>query len=79
VQTGSTWWMVLPAVVIVAGGFLTFVWQPKERTISVVQHFAAGTILAALMLEVFPELTRNNVSRIVLLPAFAVGGSQCTR
>lgn len=37
------------------------------------ERVKASTSVLGRLLEVFPELTRNNVSRFVLLPAFATG------
>lgn len=66
--------MLLPAVVILLGAALTYLWTPKAHTTASVQHFAAGIILAALMLEVFPEIVSHRPSGRILLPVFAIGG-----
>jgi ZIP family zinc transporter len=44
--------MLIPAVVSVFGGLLAVVWNPSHHTRSLIQHFAAGVVLAALAVEV---------------------------
>lgn len=65
--------MALPASIVVIGGVIAAYWHPTKNLISQVQHFAVGVILAALALEVFPEITKEHVSGTVMLTAFAVG------
>ncbi|MGB8598594.1 MAG: zinc permease [Burkholderiales bacterium] len=66
-------WMALPAVVMLLGGVLTFFWHPAKQTISLVQHFAAGIILAVLAVEVFPEINHKHAPNHLLLITFATG------
>lgn len=58
---------------MLAGGVLTFFWQPSKKLISLVQHLAAGIILAALMIEVFPEMHRTNSGERFLILSFVAG------
>lgn len=65
--------MALPALVAVIGGVIAAYWHPTQNLISQVQHFAAGVILAAVVLEVFPEISKEHASGTVMLSAFAAG------
>ena len=55
------------------GGILTFFWHPSSTFIGLVQHLAAEIILAALMIEVFPEMRHTNISQTTLNFSFVVG------
>jgi zinc transporter, ZIP family len=35
-------------------------WQPSRATRSLIQHFAAGVVLAALAVELLPEIEREH-------------------
>ena len=52
--------MLIPALVAVAGGFLSLVWHPSHQMRSLIQHFAAGVVLAALAVELLPEIGREH-------------------
>ncbi len=65
--------MAVPAVVALAGGVLAAVWRPSTSARSLVQHFAAGVVLAALAVELLPEIEREHAPGIVLGIAFALG------
>jgi ZIP family zinc transporter len=65
--------MALPAVVALAGGVLAALWHPSHRARSLIQHFAAGVVLAALAVELLPEIEREHAPAGVLAGAFAVG------
>lgn len=65
--------MLIPAVVALGGGVLAAVWHPSRRARSLIQHFAAGVVLAALAVEVLPEIGREHAPAIVLCVGFAVG------
>ncbi|MDO8772220.1 MAG: hypothetical protein Q7K57_26665 [Burkholderiaceae bacterium] len=67
------YWLAMPAAVMLLGGVLTFFWYPSKMTISLVQHLAASIILAALMIEVFPEMRRTNMAQSTLIISFVVG------
>jgi len=67
------YWLAMPAVVMLFGGVLTFFWRPSKPFIGLVQHLAAGLILAALMIEVFPEMLRTNIVQSTLIFSFVVG------
>lgn len=66
-------WLAMPAAVMMAGGVLTFFWRPSHKQIGLVQHLAAGIILAALMIEVFPEMRRTNTPQTTLIFSFVMG------
>jgi len=65
--------MLIPAVVALAGGVLAAYWQPDRHTRSLIQHFAAGVVLAALAVELLPEIGREHAPGPILIGAFAVG------
>jgi zinc transporter, ZIP family len=65
--------MAIPAAVALAGGLLAAYWNPSRSARSLIQHFAAGVILAALAVEVFPEIGRGHIPAWVLVTSFALG------
>ncbi len=65
--------MLIPALVAVAGGFLSLFWNPSHQVRSLIQHFAAGVVLAALAVELLPEIGREHAQPWVLITAFAAG------
>lgn len=66
--------MLIPAIVASLGGILAVFWNPSHHTRSLIQHFAAGVVLAALAVEVLPELGREHAPWWVLIGSFAFGG-----
>lgn len=67
--------MFIPAFVALGGGVLAVLWHPSREARSLVQHFAAGVVLAALAVELLPEIEREHVSGLVLIAAFALGSA----
>ena len=65
--------MLIPAVVVALSGVLTLVWHPSHQARSLIQHFAAGVVIAVLAVEVLPELTREHAPNWVLISSFAFG------
>lgn len=65
--------MLIPAIVASLGGVLALVWSPSHHTRSLIQHFAAGVVLAALAVEVLPEIGREHAQWWVLIGSFAIG------
>ena len=65
--------MTIPATVALAGGVLAAYWHPSHKARSLIQHFAAGVVLAALSVEVLPEIGRGHVPALVLAGSFAMG------
>jgi ZIP family zinc transporter len=65
--------MAVPAVVALVGGVLAALWHPSHRARSLIQHFAAGVVLAALAVELLPEIEREHAPGLVLAGAFAAG------
>ncbi len=73
-MTANPWLLMsLPAAVAVAGGALAAVWKPSHGARSLIQHFAAGVILAALAVELLPEIGREHGRAPIVLGAFAAG------
>jgi zinc transporter, ZIP family len=65
--------MSVPAIVALGGGVLAVAWHPSRESRSLIQHFAAGVVLAALAVELLPEIGREHAPGLVLAGAFAVG------
>ncbi len=67
--------MAVPAAVALAGGVLAALWHPSRAARSQIQHFAAGVVLAALAVELLPEIEREHAPGLVLAGAFALGAA----
>ena len=65
--------MSIPAWVAVCGGALAALWKPSHQVRSLIQHFAAGVILAALAVELLPDISKEHATNQVVLGAFAAG------
>jgi zinc transporter, ZIP family len=65
--------MMIPAAVALGGGVLARFWHPSRLARSLIQHFAAGVVLAALAVEVLPEIGREHAPGLVLGGGFALG------
>lgn len=65
--------MSIPAVVALGGGVLAAYWSPGQQVRSLIQHFAAGVVLAALAVELLPDIQREHAPGWVLAGAFALG------
>lgn len=65
--------MAIPALVALGGGILASFWAPGHQTRSLIQHFAAGVVLAALAVELLPEIEREHAPGPVLAGSFALG------
>jgi ZIP family zinc transporter len=65
--------MAIPAVVALAGGVLAVLWHPSHAARRLIQHFAAGVVLAALAVELLPEIEREHAPGLVLAGSFALG------
>lgn len=65
--------MIIPALVALGGGVLAAFWTPSHSTRSLIQHFAAGVVLAALAVELLPEIEREHAPSLVLVASFALG------
>jgi ZIP family zinc transporter len=65
--------MAIPALIALAGGILAAFWTPSHSTRSLIQHFAAGVVLAALAVELLPEISREHAPGLVLVGSFALG------
>ncbi|BDG04670.1 ZIP family metal transporter [Anaeromyxobacter oryzae] len=65
--------MAIPASVALGGGVLAALWHPGHRARSLIQHFAAGVVLAAIAVELLPEIEREHAPGPVLAASFAAG------
>ena len=58
----------------IVGGVLASLWAPGHRITSYIQHFAAGVVIAAVALQVAPEIQRAGAAPAAVLGGFASGG-----
>src|SRR5512135_975167 len=65
--------MAVPALIALVGGVVAALWHPSARARSLIQHFAAGVVLAALAVELLPEIEREHAPGLVLAASFALG------
>ncbi len=65
--------MAIPAGIALLGGIMAALWRPSHATRSLIQHFAAGVVLAALAVELLPEIEREHAPGLVLIASFALG------
>lgn len=65
--------MAIPACIALLGGVMASVWRPSRTTRSLIQHFAAGVVLAALAVELLPEIEREHAPGLVIIGSFAFG------
>jgi ZIP family zinc transporter len=65
--------IAIPACVALCGGFLAAYWKPSHQHRSLIQHFAAGVVLAVLAVELLPEIAKEHAPGPVLIGAFALG------
>jgi ZIP family zinc transporter len=65
--------MMVPAIVALMGGVLAALWSPSHQMRSLIQHFAAGVVLAALAVELLPEISREHAPGPVLIASFSLG------
>jgi zinc transporter, ZIP family len=65
--------MAIPATVALGGGVLAAFWNPSHQMRSLIQHFAAGVVLAALAVELLPEIQREHAPGPILAGCFALG------
>lgn len=61
-----------PLAAALASGALALVWSPTPYARSYVQHLAAGVVLAAVLVEVFPEVLAQG-DRVLVGIGFALG------
>lgn len=62
----------IPALLMAIGSIAAWYKQPTEKFSSLVQHFAAGVVLAAVAAELVPKIIQNEVQWLVAL-GFAAG------
>ena len=65
--------MAIPAAIALVGGILASYWNPAHATRSLIQHFAAGVVLAALAVELLPEIQREHAPGLLVAGCFALG------
>lgn len=67
--------MLIPALVALIGGVMATLWKPSQQARSLIQHFAAGVVLAALAVELLPEIGHEHATAWVLIVSFALGSA----
>ncbi len=65
--------IAIPAIIATFGGFLAAYWKPSYQNRSLIQHFAAGVVLAALAVELLPEIGKEHAPGPILIGSFALG------
>ena len=73
VNTHDVVLMAIPAGIALLGGIMASLWRPSRAARSLIQHFAAGVVLAALAVELLPEIEREHAPGLVLIGSFAFG------
>lgn len=63
----------MPAIVSMIGGIIALLWHPSHPARRMIQHFAAGVILAALATELLSEIAREHARPWILVVWFALG------
>lgn len=62
----------IPALLMAIGAIVAWYKQPSDNASSMIQHFAAGVVLAAVAAELVPKIIQNEIQWLVVL-GFAVG------
>lgn len=62
----------IPALLMALGSIIAWYKQPSDKTSSMIQHFAAGVVLAAVAAELVPKIIQNEIQWLVAL-GFACG------
>lgn len=62
----------IPALLMAIGAIAAWYKQPREKTSSMIQHFAAGVVLAAVAAELVPQMIKNEIQWLVAL-GFGIG------
>lgn len=73
ISTHDLMLMAFPACIALLGGVMASLWRPSHNTRSLIQHFAAGVVLAALAVELLPEIEREHAPGLILIGSFATG------
>jgi zinc transporter, ZIP family len=63
---------LIPAVLAVIGGLIASAYVPKPKLISGLQHFVAGVVIAAVSIELLPEITKTGARWTIGL-GFVIG------
>lgn len=75
----NTFWQVMsyalvPGLAVFIGGIVTIFWKPGATLRSLVQHFAAGLVFAAVAAEILPDIMHeHNASATILGFVLGVG------
>jgi zinc transporter, ZIP family len=64
--------LLIPLTAIVAGGALGLFWEPSALVKSAIQRFAAGVVMAAVGLELFPRILEEE-RPLIVIASFAAG------
>jgi len=64
--------IMFPSFTVLAGSVIGFVRTPGRKATSIIQHFTAGLVLAAVAIELLPQLTKAG-NRQALILGYACG------
>lgn len=73
----NSFWQVfgyalIPALAVISGGVIAVFWKPSATVRSLVQHFAAGLVFAAVSTEILPDIMHQHDAAATVV-GFAVG------
>lgn len=63
---------LIPALAVLTGGIIAAFWKPGTTIRSLVQHFAAGLVFAAVAAEILPDIMHEH-NALATVIGFAVG------
>ena len=63
---------LIPALAVLVGGIIAVFWKPLATIRSLVQHFAAGLVFAAVATEILPDIMHQQ-DPLALVFGFAAG------
>jgi zinc transporter, ZIP family len=63
---------LIPALAVLVGGIIAVFWKPSATIRSLVQHFAAGLVFAAVAAEILPDIMHQQ-DPLALVIGFAAG------
>jgi len=63
---------IIPALLMAIGSIIAWFKQPGPKLTSVVQHFAAGVVFAAVAVELVPKITHHS-NQLLVVSGFALG------
>ena len=65
-------YVAIPAILMAIGSIIAWFKQPGPKLTSMVQHFAAGVVIAAVAVELVPKIIRHP-NQLLVASGFAIG------